>query len=192
MSVKYFYSFLLFLFSALAFAQSDTVPRQGTIKIVKHKDGPVYIKAKADYSISGPNRFQPYPVVPGHAFPFNYTRFFWDYFKNTKIDLRGKNSDTVYMEVSISKKGKVRIQDVTYSMSNGKRMLYDAVQVKEMSGLHLNCFNALNQVKEWYPAYDVDTKVDRYKGQTVIRPVRTKRDATGIITIIFSTEPFDE
>jgi len=192
MSTRYFYSVIFFLFSALSVAQSDTVPKQGTIRIAKPKDIPVYIQAKADYGISGPDRFQPYPVVPGHAFPFNYTKFFWDYFKSRKVDLRGKAADTVYLEVNVSKKGKVRIADITYSMANGKKMLYDVVQVKEMNGLHLNCFNALSQVKEWYPAYDVDAKVDRYKGQTVIRPVRTKRDATGIITIIFSTEPFDD
>jgi hypothetical protein len=192
MSKRYFYSLLFLVVSALAFGQSDTLQRQGTIKIAKHKDGPVYIRAKADYGISRPESFQPYPVVPGHAFPFNYTKFFWDYFKNTKVDLRGKSSDTVYMEVNISRKGKVRINDVTYSMINGKKIMYGGVQAPEMNSLHLNCFNALNQVKEWYPAYDVDPKIGKYKGQTVIRPVKTKHDATGIITIIFSSEPFDE
>lgn len=192
MSSRYFCMLLFLLSGHFLVAQADTLPRQGTIKIVKHKNGPVYIKANAEFGIKGPDRFQPFPVVEGHAFPFNYTKFFNDYFKNKKIDLGGKDRDTVCMEVNISRKGKVQVKDVTSSVINGKRVYFDGAEAKKSNALQLACFDALMQIKEWYPAYDIDPKVGKYKGQTVIRPVKTKRDATGIITIIFSSDAFDE
>lgn len=192
MNIRHFF-ILFFLFSfQFAFSQADTAQRNGTIKIVKKKSGPVYIKAAAEFGITGPDRFQPFPVVEGHAFPFSYTKFFNDYFKNKKISLAGKNADTVRMEVSISKKAKVRIRDVTSSFVNGKRVYFDGTTAMEPNALHVACFDALMEIQEWYPAYDMNPQVGKYKGQTVIRPVKTTRDATGVITIVFSYEPFDE
>jgi hypothetical protein len=174
------------------FSQADSSQRQGTIKIVKQKSGPVYIKASADFGIKGPDSFQPFPVVEGYSFPFNYTRYFRERFKTTKVDLQGKNTDTVYMEVKISKKGKVYIKDVTNSVTNGKRSYLDTRESSYVSALHLHCFNFLHEINEWFPAYDIDPKVDKYKGQTVIRPEKITKDATGLIMIAFSYEPFDQ
>jgi hypothetical protein len=178
--------------SCFAFSQNDSTGNRGTIKIVKQKNARIYIKASAAFGIKGAESFQPFPVVEGHAFPFNYTKFFNDKFKDIKINLQNKNADTVYMEVTVTKKGKVFIKDVNLAVSNGKRLYYNAEKNSVRNDLHLQCFKFLTEIKEWYPAYEIDHKAGQLKGQTVIKPVKINKDASGIIAIVFSREPFDE
>lgn len=185
---------LLLLICSLssAYSQIDTSQTRGTIKIARQKDAPVYIKATADFGINGQDQFQPFPVVEGHAFPFNYTKYFNDRFKDVKIDLEGKKSEIVYVEVQVSKKGKVYFKDITNSMVNGRKVNFDGGGSLYLNSLHVNCLNFLREIKVWYPAYDIKPEVGKFKGQTVIKPAKTNRDATGIITIFFSIEPFDD
>jgi hypothetical protein len=173
----------LFLFSAFPLlSQTDSLEKQGTIKIAKKKDAPVYVKASADFKIKGPDRFQPFPIVQGYSFPFNYTRYFSERFKYEKVNLNGKNTHTVNIEVSVSKKGKIYLRDVTYG---------DNVKFVELPPLNMMCYSFVKDIREWFPAYDIEPQVGKYKGERVIRPVKKNRDATGIITIVFSYEPFD-
>jgi hypothetical protein len=188
--IKSIFLLLILFVPAILTAQTDTLSSQGTIKILKPKDGKVFIKAKADFGRMGVNSFQPFPVVEGYSFPFNYTRYFSEHFKGKSIQLNN-NADTVYLEITITKKGKTTIKDITSSMTNGRRAFFDADNKKEKSDLQVYSFHFLNEIKQWFPGYDMTTEISSYKGQQVIRPVKTNRNAIGIITIMFSNQSFD-
>jgi hypothetical protein len=176
----------LFLTGGFLKAQDDSTNLSGTIKVNRLKDEKVYIKSYAKYRYELSEReaamasdykiFQPFPVVEGHAFPFNYSKFFTDSFKNEKILLKGKTSDTVKIEIRINAKGKVFLSDKTAARSNV---------------LNLQCIHFLKEVKEWYPAYIIVPEKDVFRGQTVIKPEKKNVSSTGTITIVFSSEPFE-
>jgi hypothetical protein len=189
--IKNMFLLLILFVPTIMSAQTDSVSPQGTIRILKPKGGKVFIKAFADFGRMGVNNFQPFPVVEGYSFPFNYTRYFNEKFRDKRVFLNYKSADTVYLEVSISKKGKTTIKDITYSMSNGRRSFFDTDNKVEKNDLQVSCFRFLNEIEQWFPAYEMTTRVSSYKGQQVIKPVKKNKDATGIITIMFSLEPFD-
>lgn len=174
-------------------AQTDTTQKEGTIKIAKKQAEKTYILASATFKNPGPNGFIPFPVVEGHAFPFSYTKFFNDRFKNTAVDLKGKETDTVIIEIKVLANGKVYLKDRSPSMMiNGIAVFYDPRSKSyEVNNQHLHCIDFLKKIKEWYPAYTLDTRKGKFKGQTVIRPYKTNIDSSGIITVVFSTTPFD-
>ena len=179
----------IFVFSSLfSFAQSDS-SNHGTIRIAKPKKSGLFIAAFAEYDVRGKDVFQPFPVVEGHSFPFNYTQFFHDSLKNKKIDLGDLNADTVYIEVLVTRKGNVKMRDITSIRKNYRNALNGDNDNKI---LYLLCVNELSHIKKWFPAYRVEQEVGKFKGSTVIRPVKTNLDSKGIITVVFSGQPFDE
>ncbi|MFL5764002.1 MAG: hypothetical protein ACJ77K_08685 [Bacteroidia bacterium] len=198
------YSLIFFLIcTAFCFAQDDTVPHHGTIKVGKVKQGEVYIKATAkfdDYDLIAVKRtpverpFQPFPVVNGYAYPFNYTKYFRDNFNNKGIDLKGKETDTVTLLVKVLENGKVYIVDKSKTMMvKGVPAIYDEKKgAFELNVLHLDCINTMKKIKQWFPAYVILPKKDKFRDTTVIKPEKKNIAATGMITIIFSTTPFDE
>ncbi len=192
---------LLFSLSVTVAQAQDSTETHGTITIKKQPSGQVYIKASARYfnyeypansNMNGraPQTFQPFPVVEGHAFPFNYSTFFYEKFKGIKIDLHQKETDTIQIYVKAKYNGKVAFKNVSKvpgtGMDDGAPISYDP------NDLGLNCMRFLTEIKEWYPAYFILPKKEKFKKQTVIVPYQEKVNCDGIITIIFSTVPFDE
>jgi hypothetical protein len=183
-AVRFFF-FLIFVSAVLPlFAQADS-SRQGTIKIVKNKKKDLYVRAEARFDLTRKNDFQPFPLVEGHAFPFNYSRFFQDNFKEKNIVSEGE-VDTIYVEVRITKKGKAIIKDGTpLRLKN-----IPPARKKHLDKLYQECFVALASISKWYPAYSVNEEVGKFKGTTVIRPVKKDYETTGVITVYFYSEPF--
>jgi hypothetical protein len=163
--------------------QNDSIGLKGTIKVSKAKKGTVYITSteKFRYELSEAESarslrntiFQPFPVVEGHAFPFNYSKYFREKFRNEKIDLKGKLSDTVKIEIKITPKGKV------YLHNNSK----DKNDI-----LNLQCIGYIKDIKQWMPGYFMIAEKGVYKKQTVIEPKKINVSSVGTITIIFSSE----
>jgi hypothetical protein len=182
------YCWLCFLFfSNFLLAQDDSLNLQGTIRISKAKSEKVYIRSFAKFryeisdaqssSASNGNVFQPFPVVEGHAFPFNYSKFFNNKFRSEKINMNGKSLDTVKIEMRISNKGKVNFNNKTIEKNNS---------------LSLLCLDFLKQIQEWQPAYIIVSEKGIFKKQTVIKPNKVNVASVGVVTIIFSTDPFED
>ena len=200
---KYFLLLLLFT-SCFVFSQTDTTQVRGTIKIAKAKDGEVYVKAVYNfnmYNVAGGkgafesiDKFQPFPVVEGYAYPFNYNKYFNDCFSKKVIELKGKTKDTVTMEVKILENGKVYIKDKSPTMLiNGKAATFDKKTGSyEVNNLHMNCLNFLKQIDRWIPGYVILPKKDKYRGEVVIKPNKKNVDVTGTVVVYFSTTPFEE
>jgi hypothetical protein len=204
------YSIFLFILSSLfSFSQTDTVTHRGTIKVGKEKGGKVYIKAFARYTdydlsklrdsdgnVSQDQFFQPFPVVHGYAYPFNYTRYFNENFKFkvVEVDLKGKKADTVFVEIKVLANGKVYVKDKSRTkLVNGVPAVYDEqVGAYELNSLHLNSLDLIKDIQQWIPGYVVLPKKAKFKKQVVIKPNKKNLDVTGTITIIFSSTPFDE
>ncbi|OFY87268.1 MAG: hypothetical protein A3F72_17375 [Bacteroidetes bacterium RIFCSPLOWO2_12_FULL_35_15] len=196
---------IFFLFYAISsFAQNDTTQRHGTIKVVKPHDGEIYIMAIADFAnfelpkvnhdFSKEDLFQPVPVVKGYSNPFNYTKYFNNKFKSEQIDLKGKTIDTVIFEIKVLANGKTYIKDKSKTMMiSGLPAVYNEKEAGfELNSLHLNCLTFLKNINQWLPGYVVFPKKDKFKGETVIKPVKNNVTVTGSIMIIFSTIPFEE
>jgi len=178
---------LFFLFSFNLMGQNDSAGLNGTIKISKAKHGSVYVTAVAKYRyeltdaesgrMQGNTLFQPYPVVEGHAFPFNYTKYFREKFRNEKIDLKGKLSDTVKIEIKITPKGKVYLHN---SSTGGN------------DNLNLQCLRYIKDIKQWMPGYFMVAEKGIYKKQTVIEPKKINVTSVGTLTIIFSSDDLED
>jgi hypothetical protein len=198
------YFLILFLLSAGAlFSQQDTTERHGTIRIGKPKQDEVFIKVISrfdQYDLIGLKKtpvekpFQPFPVVDGYAYPFNYTKYFRDKFKVLGVNMNGKKADTVVLEVKVLENGKVYIRDKSkIMMIKGQAAVYNEQEgAYEINILHLDCMNILKQIKKWFPAYVILPKKDKFRDQTVIKPDKRNVDATGTITVIFSTTPLED
>lgn len=188
---KNIFLFFVFIscFSHESIAQADSAYHHGTVKISKPTDGKVYVKANAEYDVKGPDSFQPFPLVKDYAFPFNYSRYFREHFKNVKVDLKGQSADTVNFEFRITKKGKFKLTNIRDKLS--KKTSGDFKYGGATSELTLKSLDVLLAIKEWYPAYIIVKKVGKFKGETVIRPIKTNIESKGVITVYFSIEPFD-
>ncbi|MGQ0826820.1 MAG: hypothetical protein ACT4ON_00340 [Bacteroidota bacterium] len=123
---RVFLYIIVFLFNiCYSPAQNDTSKTRGIIKIGKPKDGKIYINATVNfdkYDLTKLNAYvelnviyPPFPGVEGYTFPFNYNRYFNEKFKTKTVDLRGKNSDTVQIEIKILANGKVYFKDMSLS-----------------------------------------------------------------------------
>lgn len=195
--------FILF-FSSISFSQIDTAAALGTIKIAKVKDGEVYIKAVCKFNMynvangkgafESVDKYQPFPVVEGYAYPFNYSSYFNDCFSTKEINMKGKSKDTVIMEVKILENGKVYIKDKSPTMMvKGMPATYDnKTGTYELNNLHMNCLKCLKQIDKWIPGYIILPKKDKYRGEVVIKPNKKNVDVTGTVTVFFSSTPFDE
>lgn len=199
------YFFLLFLLtSCFVFSQTDTTQVRGTIKVAKAKEGEVYIKVVTNFNkynatedkidFVNNNKFQPFPVVEGYAYPFNYSDYFNDCFSTKEINLKGKSKDTVIMEVKILENGKVYIKDKSPTMMvKGVPATYDSrTGTYELNNLHLNCLKCLKQIDKWIPGYIILPKKDKFRGEVVIKPNKKNVDVTGTVTVYFSSTPFEE
>jgi hypothetical protein len=183
---------LLFL-TLHSFAQQDTTGRQGTITVMKKKDvSKLFVSSEVEFDIRGNDRFVPFPVVDDYPFPFNYSRYFQERFREVKKQVNFKGADTVYLEITISKKGKMEVKDLSSKMKRGNPVyLSSGSESKNSSELALLTMSFLYEIKKWFPAYEIDTEVDRFKGQTVIKPTKKNLDSKGLLRIYFSSEPFD-
>ncbi|MBA3970670.1 MAG: hypothetical protein H0X46_00720 [Bacteroidetes bacterium] len=202
-SIRISFIFLFVLLAGLSFSQKDTVSKRGTIKVAKAKDGEVYIKAIPNFNkynlselrgdVTNDSKFQPFPVVEGYPYPFNYTRYFNDCFTTKEIDLKGKSADTVVMEVIILEGGKVYIKDQskTIIVKGVPAVFNEKANAYELNNLHLNCLNFLKKIDKWIPGYVILPKKGKFKGEVVIRPNKKNVDVTGTVTIIFSSIPFE-
>jgi len=202
--IKIFLSLSFFIYTSMSFSQTDTTPSRGTIKIAKPKDGEVYVKAICNFNMynvadgkgafESVDKYQPFPVVEGYAYPFNYNKYFNDCFSKKVIELKGKTKDTVVMEVKILENGKVYIKDKSPAiMVKGYPATYDKkTGTYELNNLHLNCLKFLKQIDKWIPGYVILPKKDKYRGEVVIKPNKKNVDVTGTVTVFFSTTPFED
>lgn len=203
-SIKTYFLLLFILFCSISFSQTDTTPVRGTIKIAKAKDGEVYVKAVCKFNMyntaggkgafESVDKYQPFPVVEGYAYPFNYNKYFNDCFSKKVIELKGKEKDTVVMEVKILENGKVYIKDKSPTlMVKGVPATYDnKTGTYELNNLHLNCLKFLKQIDKWIPGYIILPKKDKYRGEVVIKPNKKNVDVVGTVTVYFSYTPFEE
>jgi hypothetical protein len=189
--------------TTLVFSQTDTTSLHGTIKVVKQKEGEIFIKAISNYTkydvskiaerIPTNEYYPPIPMMDNKASSFDYTAYFINNFKTTFIDLKGKTADTVVIEIIVLANGKAYLKDKSkVMMVNGVPAIYNENEGGyELNNLHLNCLSFLKNIKKWMPAYVVYPKKGKFKGETVLRPIKKNVTVTGTITILFSTVPFD-
>ena len=201
--LKQLFIFSFLFCSCIVFSQTDTTRQRGTIKIGKAKNVEIYIKAIAEYTkydlskikrdVSKNEMYQPFPIVDGYPFPFNYTQYLKSNFKNIEIDLKGKTNDTIVLEVMILANGKIYVKDNSLPITaKGVTANYDDKSgVYELGSLHLHCLDFIKKIKKWFPGYVVFPMKDKYKGEVVIKPNKKNVDVTGAITILFSTIPFE-
>jgi hypothetical protein len=208
---------LLPLFSI---CQTDSLPKHGTIKIGKAKDS-VYIKAdilfykytvdkekenvkNVSYSdfvntnkpIINGRISAPYPTLNNQKDPnYDYTAYFYSNPITQKIDLLEHETDTVKLLIFVDKKGNVKYLDLTPMQKIGNTIaVYDSKSKNYVVDLvHYKVNNAMKQLthKKWNPAFYYKTKRGNFKKATVIKPFEQKLNATGILTIIFSTTPIE-
>lgn len=201
---KFLYIIIFLLNTCFAFAQTDSTHTRGTIKISKVKEAKIYIKASMnfnDYDVSKINvpvsremRYTPFPGVDGYTFPFNYTRYITEKFKTKEIDIRGKLSDTVRIEIKVLANGKVYLKNKSRTMLvKDLPTPYDEkVDGIEWSSLQLYSFDFIKEIKTWEPAYIAVPTKEKFKKETVIKPKITQVTASGILTIVFSSTPFED
>ena len=201
---KYLAFFLFFVFYSFHFfGQEDTVKRAGTIKIAKFKRDSVYIKADMaffQFQEGVKKNGRQYPVkqcvapIPNSSGKFDYNRFFNKKVEVEIADLENKTTDTVRIQVKILDNGKAYFKDLTpLFVMNGRAAYFDAkINAYRLDGIHWKCINALREIEDWEPGYVLLEKIDKFKGQTVIKAKKKKVSATGVLTIIFSLEPFVE
>ncbi len=216
-------AFLLLLFTLLpllSIAQSDSLPKHGTIKIGKAKDT-TYIKAEiffykytvdkekenvknVSYSdfvntnkaITNGRISAPYPTVNNQKDSnFDYTAYFYSNPITQKIDFVERESDTVKLLIFVDKKGNVKYLDLTPMQKIGNTIaVYDSKSKNYVVDLvHYKVNNAMKQLtqKKWKSALLHKTIRGKFKKTTLIKPIDEKLNATGVLTIIFSTTPIE-
>lgn len=201
--------FLLFmLITGFSFGQKEITDSYGIIKIVKINPDSVYIKAEMDFrqfqegnkssdqtvSIRNINIIAPSPKVSGYSIPFDFNQFCNKKIEVKKKDLSNKVTDTVRIQIKVLDNGKVYFKDLTpLMMLNGVPAYYDKKKnAYKLDAIHWKCLNVLKQIKHWEPAYIIVGEKGSFKKMTVIKPKKKKLAATGVLTIIFSTVPFEK
>jgi len=202
--IKKYFLFLFLISAGFSFSQADTSSQRGTIKIVKPKQGEVYIKVITNFNkfnltkikdrVARNEMYEPFPIVGAYPFPFNYNAYFNNCFRSTEIDMKGKETDTVTIEVTILENGKAYVKDKSPSlMVKGVPATYDdKTGAYELNNQHLNCLKFLKQINKWFPGYVVFPQKDKFRGSVVIKPNKKNVDVTGTITVYFSTIPFED
>ncbi len=204
---KYLCALFFIVYSCTAFAQEDTIQRFGTLKIGKVKRDSIYIKAdmkffkfqdgyKKNAQVYSPkNAVSPVPETTTNSVsPFDYTRFVNTRVKIKVSDLENKTTDTVRIQVKILENGKPYYKDLTpLLVLNGVPAYYDAKNNGyNLDAIHYKCMNALKEIEIWEPGFVLIEKIDKFKGQTVIKAKKKKATSTGVLTVVFSLVPFDE
>lgn len=182
------------LLSLRAAAQDSSAVR-GTIKIRKEMSR-VYIRAAAKYTGFGLNDDRVVIVQQQEPMPqfnddvleernFDYTSFFSQNFRNTPIELKGRLGDTVRIHIRVTKNGKVYFNE----KPQGERDMF-TYAVSSNGLLESQCLQQLLAIPRWKPAFMSVARRTTLKKQTVIKPVEQEVEVKGIITVIFSREPF--
>lgn len=198
---KYLVFLAVFFCSSHFFGQEDSVKRTGTIKIAKAKRDSIYIKAtvsfykfqeghKKDPSwYSSKDAVPPRPVlVANSSVPFDYSDFFYKRAKVKLSDLENKTTDTVRIQLKILDNGKTYYKNVIPLQE-----YYDAkTNSYKLNTTYWLCMKALQSIESWEPAFVLLETKGKFKGQTVIKAKKKKLTATGILTVIFSVNPFEE
>lgn len=160
-------------------AQTDTIAKTGTIRIVKPKDS-IYIKAYAEFKVFEPKEFKAtnnqialesifdsmqLATNPNYKNPLtilnkkdtiNYSKFFNENINRNELQLGDKVSDTVKIRIDITREGLVycRELDTQIKISN-KRIKYnkslDSFKNFKQSS-NYKSMQALNSISEWQPA----------------------------------------
>ncbi|MCE9540921.1 MAG: hypothetical protein K8R85_17140 [Bacteroidetes bacterium] len=207
--MKKYKFFLLFIFiTGFAYSQSKQTKNHGTIKISKVKPDSIYIKTEINFlqfqegnkTILRPiniplNRvIEPFPKVPDNTVPFDYNQFCTKKIKIKKSDLGDKISDTIRIQIKILDNGKGYYKDLTPLMVlNGVPAFYDEkMHGYKLDAIHWKCLSALKEIKQWEPAYTVIEIKEKFKKVIVIKQKKKYLSATGILTIVFSSIPFEE
>lgn len=216
-----FLLFFVLTYSCNMFSQTDSITKRGTIKISKKVDS-TYVKADMffyKYSAENTNEqlkkityqdiindakanttrkplLVAHPKIKEKSTAFNYTKYF-SYNQHTRnVNLGENQTDTVRLIVHVTKKGEVRYVDLTPMQKQGKIVaVYDPVEkIYKVDLVHYKVFNAFNELikTNWEPAYLIEPKKGELKKITVIKPHKTKVNASGLLTIIFSKSPFYE
>ncbi|MES2286361.1 MAG: hypothetical protein V4547_11790 [Bacteroidota bacterium] len=207
--MKKYKFFLFFIFiTSLAFSQKKETKNHGTIKISKVKPDSIYIKAEMNFQqfqegnktsskpITVPlNRvIVPFPKAPDNTIPFDYNQFCAKNIKIKKSDLGDKISDTIRIQVRILDNGKAYYKDLTPLMVlSGVPAYYDKkMNAYKLDAIHWKCLSALKEIEQWAPAYTVVEVREKFKKVIVIKPKKKVLSAVGILTLVFSTIPFEE
>ncbi len=203
---KYIFVLFFIFCNNLVFAQSNETKSHGTIKISKAKSDSIYIKAEMNFQLfqeGNKNTDQPiimpddritvpFPKISGYSIPFDYNLFCTRNIEITRNDLGSKTTDTIRIQIKVLNNGKAYYKDVTPLMVlNGVPAYYDKkMNAYQLDAIHWKCLNVLKFIKHWESAYIVVAVKDTFKKVTVIKPKKKNLCATGILTIIFSNEPF--
>ena len=217
---KYRLILFFYVITFMSFAQSDSIPLRGTIKVATHFDS-TYIKAFArfdvyrlpaekrfvnygDYVRSGPtyssiqntNRIKIQEAKPATdtAQNFDYT----SYFKNNEftkgIKMRVGESDTIRLYVSINKKGDVRFNDPAPIEKKGEQLLVYDVKKKEykIDVSHKKTQKAFDQLasEKWQPAQIMELKTHPSKRKNKYK--YSTGYTEGVLIIIYSSSPITE
>lgn len=207
---------LLLFLCVHVYAQSDTMPRHGTIRVGKKISDSVFItahvdwryfsgkklkkeKAYQDYSIAVSKMaeektgslYEPSPLMKEYKLPFDYALFFNEHIPS-KIKLDGDGVDTVRIRIDVSMDGRFFYKDQSKMTRIGQEIvLFDpASNVYFVSETHRSVMEVLRLIGSWKPAQKMTTKQQKFKGQTVIVPAFSDLYATGYLTVVFSSTPF--
>lgn len=206
-----FYSLLLvcIVFTPFLKAQSDAAVSHGTIKIAKPKTDTVYIKAEIKFNqfqkghkknsqnlANGTNKISP-PKPLFHYLSeeeFDYSNYFRKRIEIKRADLDGKMADTIQIQVKILDNGKSYFRDLTpVIMLNGIAAYYDAkMNAYKRDDIHWKCIKVTKDITEWQPAIVMKEEKGKFKRTTVIKLKEEKITSIGVLTIIFSSIPFNQ
>ena len=183
------YGLVVFLLAAFSAAAQDSSEVRGSIKVRRGREE-LRISASAKFTHYEITEDQgilqllpPAPLAESSEGPFDYTAFFSDYFKKNAIALKDRETDTVRIYLRVSKKGKAVFSDQLPFDQNPARP-----QRPEQGPdvLRAGCLKLLQSVPAWNPPVALLTRKTTFKKQTVIKPLKKKVNADGVITIIFS------
>jgi len=219
---RLFFLLIILLLSHLSVAQTDSVAKRGTIKVSKPKDSTyvkatmefykfspenttesikktTYADFVADVKRTGKNRkavLVPHPKSKEKNALFDYTGYFSKNKNTQNVNLGESQTDTVRLLVYVDKKGVLRFTDLSPIQKKGNYIVVfdNASQSYKVDLVHykvINAFTELTKIK-WEPAYILEPEKDQFKKVTVIKPKKTKVNATGLLTVIFSKSPIEQ
>jgi len=211
---------LALLQSFCVFAQDDTLPKHGTIRVAKHHDS-TYIKAYAKFLVyannpAGDFSYQDYVMQIyqnsykntnnirvkinaarpkwGDTAAFNYTMYFRKNHYTKDIKMRPLETDTVRLLINVDNKGVVKFTDLVktrkYAGVSYVMRNEPIVEFKE-DKCHLETQNAFKELTMEKWIPGVISQLKTHPSQRK-NPYKTTNGYTqGILTVIYSGEPLD-